>query len=131
MSVLRPWPGYSGPDGKLIPNPYQTWKEVEPILPATSIEVLGPAPDLRYSRRVRELAMGGGARRQIPALKALRDPSADQGEIHAAMAALGLPAGVYDAPAEKNGKAPKGEELFDTIAYAVREDGAYRGGRER
>ena len=67
----------------------------------------------------------GGAK-QIASLKALRDLSADQvDEIKSAMAALGLQAGVYQALLEKNGKAPKGEELFDAIAYAVREDGAY------
>ena len=31
-------------DGKLIPNPYKTWKEINPELPDTAIEVLGPPP---------------------------------------------------------------------------------------
>jgi phosphate transport system substrate-binding protein len=114
-----------GPDGKLIPNPNKTWKDVDPILPATRIEVLGPPPTSGTRDAFAELAMGGGAK-QIASLKALRDLSADQADqIKAAMAALGLPAGVYQALQEKNGKAPKGEEVFDTIAYAVREDGAY------
>ena len=114
-----------GPDGKLIANPYQTWNEIDPVLPATKIEVLGPPPTSGTRDAFAELAMGGGAA-QIPALKALRGLSADQAvEIKAAMAALGLPAGVYQALLEKDGKAPKGEQLFDTIAYAVREDGAY------
>ena len=33
-----------GPDGKLIDNPYKTWKDVNPALPNTRIEVLGPPP---------------------------------------------------------------------------------------
>ncbi len=114
-----------GPDGKLIPNPNKTWKDVNPALPATTIEVLGPPPTSGTRDAFAELAMGGGAK-QIADLKALRDLSADQvDEIKSAMAALGMPAGVYQALLEKNGKAPKGEDLFDAVAYAVREDGAY------
>jgi len=33
-----------GKDGKLMANPHQTWKDVNPSLPATKIEVLGPPP---------------------------------------------------------------------------------------
>jgi phosphate transport system substrate-binding protein len=29
---------------KLVPNPYKTWKEINPALPAVRIEVLGPPP---------------------------------------------------------------------------------------
>ncbi|MCB1623748.1 MAG: substrate-binding domain-containing protein [Pseudomonadales bacterium] len=29
---------------KLVPNPYQTWRDIEPSLPADRIEVLGPPP---------------------------------------------------------------------------------------
>jgi phosphate transport system substrate-binding protein len=31
-------------DGKLVDNPYQTWNEIDPSLPAQKIEVLGPPP---------------------------------------------------------------------------------------
>jgi len=114
-----------GPDGKLMANPNKTWKDVNPALPATKIEVLGPPPTSGTRDAFAELAMGGGAK-QIDSLKALRGLSAEQvDEIKAAMAALGLPAGVYDALQEKSGKAPKGKKLFETVAYAVREDGAY------
>ncbi len=114
-----------GPDGKLMPNPHKTWKDVNPALTPTAIEVLGPPPTSGTRDAFAELAMGGGAK-QIPALKALRDLTAEQaGEIKAAMAALGIPAGVYQALQEKSGKAPKGEEVFDAVAYALREDGAY------
>ena len=114
-----------GADGKLIANPYKTWKDVNPTLPATRIEVLGPPPTSGTRDAFAELAMGGGAK-AIPALKALRDLEAEQeAEIRQSMAQLGMPAGVYDALMEQKGKAPKGEDVFNTIAYAVREDGAY------
>ena len=114
-----------GPDGKLIPNPNKTWKDVNPNLPATTIEVLGPPPTSGTRDAFAELAMGGGAKR-IAELKALSDLSAEQAQqIKAAMAKLGLPAGLYEAMQEQKGKAPKGEDIFETIAYALREDGAY------
>tara|TARA_R110001592_G_scaffold363395_1_gene687569 strand:+ start:87685 stop:88827 length:1143 start_codon:yes stop_codon:yes gene_type:complete len=114
-----------GPDGKLIANPNKTWKDVNASLPAITIEVLGPPPTSGTRDAFAELAMGGGAK-SIPALKTLNDLSAEQAdEIKAAMAKLGLPAGVYTAFLESKGKAPKGKDLFKTVAYAIREDGAY------
>lgn len=32
------------PDGSFVPNTYQTWKDVNPNLPAHAIEVIGPPP---------------------------------------------------------------------------------------
>ena len=114
-----------GSDGKLIANPYKSWKDVNPALPATPIEVLGPPPTSGTRDAFAELALGGGAT-QIPALKALRGMGADDAEgIKAAMASLGIPAGVYDSYVERKGKNPKGKDIFKTVAYAVREDGAY------
>ena len=114
-----------GPDGRLIPNPNKTWKDVNPALPATDIEVLGPPPTSGTRDAFAELALGGGAK-AIPALKALRGMGADDADaLKAAMANLGIPAGVYQALAEKKGKAPKGKDIFKTVAYSVREDGAY------
>ena len=114
-----------GPDGKLIPNPNKTWKDVNPALPATRIEVLGPPPTSGTRDAFAELAMGGGAK-TIPALKTLRGLGADEAEaIKATMATLGMSTGIYDSLLEKKGKAPKGKDLFKAVAYAVREDGAY------
>tara|TARA_R110002072_G_scaffold33473_3_gene101291 strand:- start:16687 stop:17850 length:1164 start_codon:yes stop_codon:yes gene_type:complete len=114
-----------GPDGKLIPNPNQTWKDVNPALPATKIEVLGPPPTSGTRDAFAELAMAGGAA-ALPELEALAELDATQvDEIKAAMAELGLPAALYDALVAKKGKAPKGEDVFVTVAYAMREDGAY------
>ena len=114
-----------GADGKLMPNPNKTWKDVNASLPATEIEVLGPPPTSGTRDAFAELALGGGAQ-AIPELKTLRGLGADQpDEIKAMMAKLGLPAGMYDALAQRKGKAPKGKDVFKAIAYAVREDGAY------
>lgn len=48
--------------GKLIPNPYKTWKEINPTLPATAIEVLGPPPTSGTRDAFVELAMEGGGK---------------------------------------------------------------------
>jgi phosphate transport system substrate-binding protein len=114
-----------GPDGKLIPNPNKTWKDVDAVLPATKIEVLGPPPTSGTRDAFAELAMGGGAK-TIASLKALAEIPVEQpDQIKAAMANLGIPASVYDTLQVKNGKPPKGEEVFAAVTYAVREDGAY------
>ena len=114
-----------GPDGKLIANPNTTWQEVNSALPATKIEVLGPPPTSGTRDAFAELAMGGGAKSTV-ALAELLKLGADQAtKIKAVMAKLGIPAGVYDALAEKQGKAPKGKDIFKTVAYAIREDGAF------
>jgi phosphate transport system substrate-binding protein len=114
-----------GVDGKLMANPHKTWKDVNPQLPAIKIEVMGPPPTSGTRDAFAELAMAGGAK-AIAELNALSELGADQAdEIKASMAKLGIPVGVYDALAEQKGKAPKGEDVFVTVAYALREDGAY------
>jgi phosphate transport system substrate-binding protein len=47
---------------KLIPNPYKTWKDVNPSLPNKAIEVLGPPPTSGTRDAFVELAMEGGAK---------------------------------------------------------------------
>lgn len=46
---------------KLIANPYKTWNEVNPSLPATKIEVLGPPPTSGTRDAFVELVMETGA----------------------------------------------------------------------
>jgi phosphate transport system substrate-binding protein len=48
---------------KLIPNPYKTWKDVNPSLPDKAIEVLGPPPTSGTRDAFVELAMEGGAKK--------------------------------------------------------------------
>lgn len=47
---------------KLVSNPYNTWKDVNPSLPAIRIEVLGPPPTSGTRDAFVELAMEGGCR---------------------------------------------------------------------
>jgi phosphate transport system substrate-binding protein len=103
-----------GPDGKLIDNPYKTWKEVNPALPNVKIEVLGPPPTSGTRDAFSELALEGGAKK-FPDLKKLRK-SKDANEIKALMAKLGIPESAFNK---------KGKKVFKAVAHAIREDGAY------
>ncbi len=49
-------------DGKLVPNPYTNWSEIDPSLPDAKIEVLGPPPTSGTRDAFVELAMEGGAK---------------------------------------------------------------------
>ncbi|WP_226703387.1 PstS family phosphate ABC transporter substrate-binding protein [Microbulbifer elongatus] len=53
------------PDGSetLVANPYKTWKQVNPTLPDTKIEVLGPPPTSGTRDAFAELAMEGGCKK--------------------------------------------------------------------
>lgn len=59
-------------DGELIDNPYSTWADVNPDLPASRIEVLGPPPTSGTRDAFVELAMEAGCN-SIPWIKALKD----------------------------------------------------------
>jgi len=52
------------PDGNggTMPNPYTTWAEVNPALPAINIEVMGPPPTSGTRDAFAELAMEGGCK---------------------------------------------------------------------
>lgn len=58
-------------NGKTKPNPYKTWKDVNPSLPATKIEVMGPPPTSGTRDAFVELAMEGGCKtfKWVKALK--------------------------------------------------------------
>lgn len=47
----------------LVPNPYKTWKEVNPELPDVKIEVLGPPPTSGTRDAFAELALEGGCKK--------------------------------------------------------------------
>ncbi len=47
-------------DGKLVANPYKTWSDIDPSLPAEKIEVLGPPPTSGTRDAFEELAMEVG-----------------------------------------------------------------------
>ncbi len=49
-------------EGKTKPNPYKTWKDVNPELPDVKIEVMGPPPTSGTRDAFVELAMEGGCK---------------------------------------------------------------------
>ena len=62
MALAKDVPDPAGGE-KLIPNPYKTWKDVNPALPGVKIEVLGPPPTSGTRDAFVELAMEGGAKK--------------------------------------------------------------------
>lgn len=58
-------------EGKLIPNPNKTWKDVDPSLPDIKIEVLGPPPTSGTRDAFAELALEGGCKK-IGWIKAMK-----------------------------------------------------------
>ncbi|WP_075187130.1 PstS family phosphate ABC transporter substrate-binding protein [Teredinibacter haidensis] len=70
MALAKKVPNPNGSE-TLIDNPYKTWKDVNPTLSATKIEVLGPPPTSGTRDAFVELAMEGGCQKfaWIKALK--------------------------------------------------------------
>ena len=62
-------------DGKLIANPNMMWSDIDPSLPATKIEVLGPPPTSGTRDSFAELVMEAGAGK-IESLAALKKSDA-------------------------------------------------------
>lgn len=58
LALAREVPGPS--PGELVSNPYRTWRDVNPELPAVVIEVLGPPPTSGTRDAFAELALEGG-----------------------------------------------------------------------
>jgi phosphate transport system substrate-binding protein len=68
------------PDGdaeKLVPNPYTSWKQVNPALPDTRIEVLGPPPTSGTRDAFSELAMEAGCK-SFDWIKKIKDSDEDR-----------------------------------------------------
>lgn len=73
LALAKRVPDPSQPDGDtLVENPYKTWDQVNPKLPKSKIEVLGPPPTSGTRDAFAELAMEGGCK-QIPWLKAKKE----------------------------------------------------------
>jgi phosphate transport system substrate-binding protein len=71
LALAKEVPGPQDPS-KIVKNPYQSWKEINPALPATRIEVLGPPPTSGTRDAFVELVMEHGAE-SFPAIKALKE----------------------------------------------------------
>jgi phosphate transport system substrate-binding protein len=69
LALAKDVPDPSGAE-KLVPNPYKTWKDVNPSLPNNKIEVLGPPPTSGTRDAFVELVMDVGCE-EFKAVKAL------------------------------------------------------------
>jgi phosphate transport system substrate-binding protein len=85
--------------GKLVDNPYRTWKDVDASLPNVKIEVLGPPPTSGTRDAFMELAMQGGAK-QIPMLAELK--ASDKGAFVAVAHAIREDGAYIDAGENDN-----------------------------
>ena len=103
-----------GPDGFLIDNPNKNWRDVNKSLPNTKIEVLGPPPTSGTRDAFVELTLEIGAKK-FNDLKALSSANGPE-EVKPLMKKLGVSETAYNA---------KGKKVFQAIAHAIREDGAY------
>jgi len=75
LALAKEVPGES--DGTLVANPYKTWADVNPELPAQRIEVLGPPPTSGTRDAFVELAMEGGCK-SIAWIKELKSSDKDR-----------------------------------------------------
>jgi len=64
-------------DGKIVPNPYKNWSEVNPDLPNEPIEVLGPPPTSGTRDAFDELALEGGCV-SFPEVMAVKEQDEDR-----------------------------------------------------
>lgn len=74
LALAKEVPGAN--EGELIANPHQTWADVNPDLPATRIEVLGPPPTSGTRDAFVELAMEGGCK-SVPWIEVLKSTDKD------------------------------------------------------
>ncbi len=54
-------------DGKVVANPYKNWSDIDPSLPATKIEVLGPPPTSGTRDAFVELVMDAACQEEVKA----------------------------------------------------------------
>ena len=57
--------------GEMVPNPYETWNDIDPAFPDIRIEVLGPPPTSGTRDAFNELALEGGCK-SFPEIAALK-----------------------------------------------------------
>mgnify|MGYP006266456987 CR=1 FL=1 len=73
LALAKRVPDPAAPEGgKLVENPYKSWHEINPSLPKSKIEVLGPPPSSGTRDAFAELALEGGCQ-QIAWIKAKKE----------------------------------------------------------
>lgn len=107
LALAKDVPDPKAPEsGKLVPNPYSTWDEINPELPSYKIEVLGPPPTSGTRDAFAELAMEGGCKTFAWIKQIKKDSKA----------------------AKKSGDKKLAKQLknkYKAICHGVREDGRY------
>tara|TARA_B100001245_G_scaffold9413_1_gene6559 strand:+ start:61492 stop:62592 length:1101 start_codon:yes stop_codon:yes gene_type:complete len=98
LALAKMVPNTDGTD-TLIENPYKTWKDVNPTLPAKKIEVLGPPPTSGTRDAFVELAMEGGCKK-FPFIAAMKD--ADKNKFKAVCHGLREDGGYIEAGENDN-----------------------------
>ncbi len=107
LALAKQVPDPKAPEsGKLVANPYQTWKDVNPSLPDYRIEVLGPPPTSGTRDAFAELAMEGGCK-TFGWIKKIKEESKK----------------LKKSGNKKRAKALK--KRYKAICHGVREDGRY------
>lgn len=76
LALAKQVPNPNGTE-TLVANPYKTWQDVNPKLPAQTIEVLGPPPTSGTRDAFVELAMEGGCK-TVPWIKAIKEKDEDR-----------------------------------------------------
>ena len=107
LALAKQVPDPKAPEsGRLIPNPYHSWKQVNPKLPDYTIEVLGPPPTSGTRDAFAELAMEGGCK-TFGWIKQLKTAAKQ---------------------AKKNGDKARAKALknrYKALCHGIREDGKY------
>ncbi|HEB94809.1 MAG TPA: PstS family phosphate ABC transporter substrate-binding protein [Sedimenticola thiotaurini] len=105
LALARQVPDPKG-GSTLVDNPYRTWRDLDPALPNTPIEVLGPPPTSGTRDAFVELAMEGGCKK----FDWIRQIKSDAKQ------------------ARKAGDKARAKQLkgrYKGICHTIREDGAY------
>ena len=105
LALAKDVPAADGSE-TLVPNPYKTWKDVNPALPTYKIEVFGPPPTSGTRDAFVELAMEGGCKK-FAWIKNIKSASSN---------------------AKKAGDKALAKSLknkYKGICHNIREDGAY------
>ena len=77
LALAKRVPDPKKPDGEvLVENPYKTWKQINPKLPKTKIEVLGPPPTSGTRDSFAELGLEAGCA-EIPWIEAKKKTDED------------------------------------------------------
>jgi len=109
-------------NGKLVPNPFEKWSDIDAKLPATKIAVLGPPPSSGTRDSFVEMAMEGGCK-AFPELAALK--SSDEKAFKTACHTIREDGAFIEAGENDNlivQKLEANNKLFGIFGYSFLDD---------